>query len=83
MADLIGGVLPGGGNFSMGMPGGKTLDAQQFIAKFIETKLIHYIDPIIELCIGDLAGQMEASRLKAEENKAQTMEVLLGTTCRG
>jgi hypothetical protein len=78
MADLIGGVLPGGGNFTMGMPGGKTLDAQQFIAHIIETKLIHYVDPIIEFCIGDLAGQMEASRLKAEENKAQTMEVLLG-----
>lgn len=78
MGDLIGGLLPGGGNFSMAMPGGKTLDAQQFIAHIIETKLIHYIDPIIEYTIGDLAGQMEASRAKAEENKAQTMEVLLG-----
>lgn len=78
MADLIGGVLPGGGNFSMAMPGGKTLDAQQFIVHIIDTKLIHYIDPIIEFCIGDLTGQMEASRLKAEENRAQTMEVLLG-----
>jgi hypothetical protein len=40
--------------------------------------LIHYVDPIIEYTIGDLAGQMEASRKKAEENDAQTMEVLLG-----
>lgn len=78
MGDLAGGVLPGGGNFTMPMPGGKTLDAQQFVAKILEEKLIHYVDPIIEFCIGDLAGQMEASRLKAEENKAQTMEVLLG-----
>lgn len=78
MGDLAGGLLPGGGNFSMGMPGSKTLDAQQFIAKIIEDKLIHYVDPIIQYAIGDLAGQMEASRLKAEENDAQTMEVLLG-----
>lgn len=78
MVDLAGGMLPGGGNFTMGMPGGKTLDAQQFVAKIIEDKLIHYVDPIIEYTIGDLAGQMEASRLKAEENRAQTMEVLLG-----
>ena len=62
----------------MGVPGGKTLDAQQFIAKIIEDKLIHYVDPIIQITIGDLAGQMESSRLKAEENRAQTMEVLLG-----
>ena len=78
MGDLAGGVLPGGGNFTMGMPGGKTLDAQQFIAKLIEDKLIHYVDPIIKYAIGDLAGQMEASRKKAQDNKAQTMEVLLG-----
>ncbi len=78
MGDLAGGLLPGGGNFSMGMPGGKTLDAQQFVAKIIEDKLIHYVDPIIQYTVGDLAGQMEASRLKAEENDAQTMEVLLG-----
>ncbi len=78
MGDLAGSVLPGGGNFSMNVPGGKTLDAQQFIAKLIEDKLIHYIDPIIKFAIGDLAGQMEASRKKAQDNKAQTMEVLLG-----
>jgi hypothetical protein len=36
MGDLAGGLLPGGGNFTMGMPGGKTLDAQQFVAKIIE-----------------------------------------------
>jgi uncharacterized protein YoxC len=78
MGDLAGGVLPGGGNFTMAMPGGKTLDAQQFVAKLIEDKLIHYVDPIIKYAMGDLAGQMEASRKKAQDNKAQTMEVLLG-----
>lgn len=78
MGDLAGGLIPGGDNFSMAMPGGKTLDAQQFIAKIIEDKLIHYVDPIIQITIGDLAGQMDASRAKAEENNAQTMEVLLG-----
>ena len=78
MGDLAGGLLPGGGNFSMGIPGGKTLDAQQFVAKIIEDKLIHYADPIIQYAVGDLAGQMEASRLKAETNAAQTLEVLLG-----
>ncbi len=78
MGDLAGGLLPGGENFTMPMPGGKNLDAQQFIAHIIEEKLIHYVDPIIQITIGELAGQMEASRLKAEENRAQTMEVLLG-----
>lgn len=78
MADLASGILPGGGDFKMSLTSGKTLSAQQFVAKIIEDKLIHYVDPIIQITIGDLAGQMEASRLKAEENKAQTMEVLLG-----
>lgn len=78
MADLASGILPGGGDFTMALPGGKTLSAQQFIAKIIEDKLIHYVDPIIKFAIGDLAGQMEASRKKAQENKAQTMEVMLG-----
>lgn len=78
MGDLAGGVLPGGGNFSMNVPGGKKLDAQQFIAKLIEDKLIHYVDPVIKYAMGDLAGQIEASRKKAQDNKAQTMEVLLG-----
>ena len=78
MADLASGILPGGGDFSMKISDGKTLSAQQFIAKIIEDKLIHYVDPIIKIAMGDLAGQMEASRKKAEENGAQTMEVLLG-----
>lgn len=78
MGDLASGILPGGGDFSFGLPGSKTLSAQRFVAKIIEDKLIHYVDPIIERATGDLAGQMEASRKKAQENGAQTMEVLLG-----
>lgn len=78
MGDLAAGVLPGGGDFTFGLPGGKTLSAQQFIAKLIEDKLIHYVDPVINYMIGDLAGQMEASRKKAADEKAQTMEVMLG-----
>lgn len=79
MADLASGVLPGGGDFTFPVPGSdKTLSAQAFVTKLIEDKLIHFVDPIIKFAIGDLAGQMEASRKKAEENNAQTMEVLLG-----
>ncbi len=78
MGDLASGVLPGGGDFSMQISDGKTLSAQQFIAKIIEDKLIHFVDPIINITIGELAGEIEASRVKAQDNKAQTMEVLLG-----
>ncbi len=78
MGDLASGILPGGSDFSMNIADGKTLSAQQFIAKIIEDKLIHFVDPIIKFAIGDLAGQLEASRKKAQDNKAQTMEVLLG-----
>jgi hypothetical protein len=77
MGDLASGLLPGG-DISMNVQDGKKLSAQAFIAKLIEDKLIHYVDPIINFAIGDLAGQIEASRKKAADNKAQTMEVLLG-----
>jgi hypothetical protein len=77
MGSLASGLLPGG-DISMNVQDGKKLSAQGFIAKLIEDKLIHYVDPIINFAIGDLAGQIEASRKKAQDNKAQTMEVLLG-----
>jgi len=77
MGDLASGVLPGG-DVSMNVQDGKQLSAQAFIAKLIEDKLIHYIDPVIEFMIGELGGQIEASRKKAADNNAQTMEVLLG-----
>jgi hypothetical protein len=77
MGSLASGLLPGG-DLSMGVQDGKKLSAQAFIAKLIEDNLIHYVDPIINIAIGDLAGQFEASRKKAADNKAETMEVLLG-----
>jgi hypothetical protein len=77
MADLVGGVLPSN-DFSMNVPGGKEISVQQFVMKIVEEKLMPYVDPVIEYMIGDLAGQMEASRKKAEDEKAQTMEVMLG-----
>jgi hypothetical protein len=77
MGDLVGGVLPSN-DFSMGVPGGKEISVQQFVMKIVEEKLMPYVDPVIEYMIGDLAGQMEASRKKAADEKAQTMEVMLG-----
>ncbi|MEO5860141.1 MAG: hypothetical protein ABIR33_14480 [Pyrinomonadaceae bacterium] len=77
MGDLVSGVLPSG-DLAVNVPGGKTLSAQQFIAKIVEEKLMPYVDPVIEYMIGDLAGQMEASRKKAADEKAQTMEVMFG-----
>ena len=80
MAELASGIMPGGADdFSMGIPGGdKKFSAKAFIAKLIEEHLSKYAEPIIAIAIGELAGQMEASRLKAEEENAQTMEVLIG-----
>ncbi len=77
MGDLVGGVLPTD-DLSMNVGDGKKISAQQFISKIVEEKLMPYVDPVIEFMIGDLAGQMEASRKKAADEKAQTMEVMLG-----
>ena len=77
MGDLAGGVLPSS-DFSMNVTEGKQISVQQFLAKIVEEKLAPYVDPVIEYMIGDLAGQMEASRKKASDEKAQTMEVMLG-----
>ena len=77
MGDLAGGVLPSS-DFSMNVTEGKQISVQQFLAKLVEEKLAPYVDPVIEFMIGDLAGQMEASRKKAADEKAQTMEVMLG-----
>jgi hypothetical protein len=58
--------------------GGKKLSAKELLAKQLNDKLGKYVEPIIQQTIGDLAGQLEASRKKAETEKAQTMEVFLG-----
>lgn len=80
MADLASGLMPGGADdFSMGIPGGdKKFSAKGFIAKLVEEHLSQYAEPIIAIAIGELAGQMEASRKIAEDNDAQTMEVMIG-----
>lgn len=58
--------------------GGKKLSAKQLLAKQMDDLLGKYTEPIIEYMVGDLAVQLEKSRKKAEDEKAQTMEVLLG-----
>lgn len=58
--------------------GGKKLSAKELLAKQLDDLLGKYAEPIIQYMIGDLAGQLEASRKKAEDEKALTMEVLLG-----
>ncbi len=77
MSDLVSGMVPGG-DFGVGIPGGKKLSVKQFATKLVDEHLSQYADPIIKIAIGELAGQMEASRKKADENGAQTMEVLIG-----
>lgn len=76
---LIFGMLTGGEDFSVGVPfGGKTLSVQQTMQKQLDERLGKYIEPVLQICIGDLAGQLEKSRKKAKDEKAQTMEVFLG-----
>ncbi len=77
MTSLVTGLLPAD-DLAVGVPGGKTLSAKQFAAKLVEENLAQYADPIIKIALGELAGQMEASRKKAADNDAQTMEVLIG-----
>lgn len=57
---------------------GMNLDAGDLLKKQIYERLSKYTEPILKIAIGELAGQMEASRKKAKEGKAQTMEVFLG-----
>jgi hypothetical protein len=76
---LIFGMLTGGDDFKLNVPfGGKELSAQQMIGKQLDDKLGKYVEPVLQICIGDLAGQLEKSRQKAADQNANTMEVLLG-----
>jgi hypothetical protein len=76
---LIFGMLTGGSDFSVGVPfGGKTLSAQETLGHQLNERLGKYVEPVLQLCIGDLAGQLKASQEKAQKEKAQTMEVYLG-----
>jgi hypothetical protein len=88
IADLFGKFVIGmitGGQEDVGLDGGdmfgmkvEKLSAKQLLAKQIDEKLGKYIEPILQMAIGDLAGQLEASRKVAADQKAETMEVLLG-----
>ena len=76
---LIFGMITGKDDLAFEVPmGGKTLSAQQLLSKQMDERLGKYVEPVLQLCIGDLAGQLEASRAKAAANQANTMEVLLG-----
>ena len=57
---------------------GMNLSAEDLLKKQIYEHLSKYTEPILKIAIGDLTGQMEAARKKAQAEKAQTMEVLLG-----
>ena len=57
---------------------GVDLSAEDLLKKQIYDHLSKYTEPILKIAIGDLAGQMEASRKKAKAENAPTMEVLLG-----
>jgi len=48
------------------------------VSKELNQFLGKYTEPILMLAIGDLAAALEASRTKASQEKAQTMEVYLG-----
>jgi hypothetical protein len=50
---------------------------QDFISKELNQFLGKFTEPILMLAIGDLAVALEQSRKKAEQEKAQTMEVYL------
>jgi len=53
------------------------LSVQDFVSKELNQYLGKYTEPILKLAIGDLAAALESSRKKAEQEKAQTMEVYL------
>ena len=79
LTKLIFGMITGGDDFKIGVPGGdKDLSAQQLLGKQLDERLGKYIEPVLQICIGDLAGQLDASLKKAQGAKAETMEVLLG-----
>lgn len=76
---LIFGMITGGEDFSVNVPfGGKSLSAQETMAHQLNERLGKYVEPVLQLCIGELAGQLEKVRKKAADEKAQTMEVFLG-----
>lgn len=52
---LIFGMLTGGEDFSVDVPfGGKSLSVQQTLAKQLDERLGKYVEPVLQICIGDL-----------------------------
>jgi hypothetical protein len=77
MTDMIAGI--GVGLVSGMVPTSfQGLNIQDFISKELNQYLGKFIEPIVMLSIGDLAVALEQSRQKAQDEKAQTMEVYLG-----
>jgi hypothetical protein len=75
---LVVGLLPssvGGGGDDFNVQG---LSVKQMLGHHLDELLGKYTEPILKIAIGDLAGQLEESRKKASQEKAQTMEVFLG-----
>lgn len=72
---LIVGMLPGGSGGDFQIQG---LSVKELLGHHLDELLGKYTEPILKIAIGELAGQLEESRAKAEKEKAQTMEVLLG-----
>lgn len=79
LTGLIAGMLTGGQDIKTDLlGGGKTLSAQQLIAKQMDERLGKFVEPVLQFMIGDLAGQLNKSRETAQQADAQTMEVMLG-----
>ncbi len=77
---LVMGLITGGkaDDASVGIPGKeKVLSGKQLIGHQLDEKLGKYVEPILQIAIGDLAGNLEASRSKAG-TESMTMEVFLG-----
>lgn len=75
---LIVGLIPGGaggGGDDFKIQG---LSVKEMMGLHLDELLGKYTEPILKIAIGELAGQLEASRSKAAQEKAQTMEVFLG-----
>lgn len=77
---LVMGMITGGKteDATVGIPGKtKGLSGKELIGHQLDEKLGKYVEPILQIAIGDLAGNLEASRSKAGP-EGMTMEVFLG-----
>jgi hypothetical protein len=72
---LVVGMLPGGSGDDFKVQG---LSVKELLGHHLDELLGKYTEPILKIAIGELAGQLEDSRSKADKEKAQTMEVFLG-----